>query len=227
MLSQTIFLIFGHVAHKIELNWWHIKKTFKLACEPAFFFDRPKISASEGKIKKKMCHMSANTYQVVFYHFRYQSVVSNKIFDFRTCGTQNWAQFVTIENFWKKRSNRLVNPPFFSIDPKFLHPKGKLKKKCATCPQILTKRDFIILGIKVLSQIKFLIFGHVAHKIELNWWHIKKTFKSACKTKQKWKKKHFFENLKISKKLFLYVKKINIFSKFTLFLRFDRYYWCL
>ena len=48
-----------------------------------------KISVPKAKKKKKVCHMSANTYQVRFYHFRYQSVVSNKIFDFRTCGTQN------------------------------------------------------------------------------------------------------------------------------------------
>ena len=117
-----------------------------------------------------MCHLSANTYQVRFYHFRYQSVVSNNFFDFRTCGTQNWAKLVIIQNFWKKSSNWLVNPPFFSIDPKFLHPTGKFKKNCATCLQIHTKWYFIILGTKVLSQTKFLIFGHVAHKIEHNLW---------------------------------------------------------
>jgi len=31
---------------------------------------------------------------------------------------------------------------------------------------INTKRDFDTLDIKVLSQIKILVYGHVAHKIE-------------------------------------------------------------
>ena len=127
--------------------------------------------------------------------------------------------------FFLKMFKSGYEPAFFSIAPKFQRENGKLKKKCATCPQIHTKREFIILGIKVLSPIFFLICGHVAHKIELNWWHIKKTFKLACKTKQKFKKKHFFQNFKITKKLFLNCKKINIFSKFTLFLRFGTGVW--
>ena len=97
-----------------------------------------------------------------------------------------------IWTFLKKMFKSGYEPAFFSIAPKFQRENGKLKKKCATCPQIHTKREFIILGIKVLSPIFFLICGHVAHKIELNWWHIKKTFKLACKTKQKFKKKTFF-----------------------------------
>ena len=88
------------------------------------------------------------------------------------------------------------------------------------------KWDFIILGTKVLSPIKFLSCGHVARKIELILQYLKKTFKSACKTKQKWKKKSFFEKLKFSKKLFLDVKKINVFLKFTYFGKFGIGYWC-
>ena len=126
--------------------------------------------------------------------------------------------------FFENVQIRLRTRLFFDR-PKISARKREIKKKCATCPQILTKPEFIILGIKVLSPIFFLICGHVAHKIELNWWHIKKTFKLACKPKQKWKKKHFFQNFKIAKKLFLNCKKINIFSKFTLFLRFGTGGW--
>ena len=56
--------------------------------------------------------------------------------------------------------------------PKISVPKAK-KKKSATCPQIHTKWDFIILCTNVLSHIKILIFWQVAHKIELNLWRSK------------------------------------------------------
>ena len=175
------------------------KKTFKSACKSSGFFDCPKVPIPEGKNWNFLCHMSANTYQLRFEHFRYQNVVPCKFFDFWSGGTQNWAQLVTNQKLKKIRSNPLVNPGDFSIAPKFPYLKGKSEIFCATCPQIHTKRDFITLGTKVLSHIKFLIFGHVAHKIGKNLWHIKKWKKSAVNPSGNCKKKLFFENLKISK----------------------------
>ena len=73
--------------------------------------------------------------------------------------------------------------------------------------------------MKVLSPIIFSICGHVAHKIELNWWHIKKTFKLACKTKQKFKKKTCFFKFQNFKKIIVvcqknwYFRKVYIISK--------------
>ena len=117
--------------------------------------------------------------------------------------------------FFLKMFKSGYEPAFFSIAPKFQRENGKLKKKCATCPQIHTKREFIILGIKVLSPIFFLICGHVAHKIDKYLWHVKKTFKSACKSSGNRRKNFFLKKFKISKYATCVSIKFDIFSKFT------------
>ena len=52
----------------------------------------------------------------------------------------------------------------------------------------------------------------------------KKRSNPLVKPSKNEKKKSFFEKLKFSKKLFLDVKKINVFLKFTYFGKFGRYY---
>ena len=59
---------------------------------------------------------------------------------------------------------------FFRSTQKFYIKTENSKKKYVTSQEMYTKWDFIILGTKVLSQIKFLSCGHVARKIELNFW---------------------------------------------------------
>ena len=123
--GSIIWYVFVHMWHKnfqfLPSDMGIFKSCCKLAClwkignyrekfcnfhKHAGLQQDLKIPISEGKNWKFLCHMCTNTYQMIFPYFRYQSVVSYNIFDFWTCGTQNWHIFVTCQ---KKRSNPLVN----------------------------------------------------------------------------------------------------------------------
>ena len=92
-----------HQAHFEILKFLEI---FISCCKTACFWGTLKNSNFWNENVFFVCHMSAYNYQTRFWHFRYQSVVSNKNFGLRTCGTQNWAKnriFCDFSwNFWLK-----------------------------------------------------------------------------------------------------------------------------
>ena len=85
------------------------------------------------KISFFLCWRVENNYKSKSQHFMHQCIVSNKNFDFRTCGTQKFWQILTyqkIEQNWlvnpaqifKKKIENFLNFTFFSkFSPKMLH----------------------------------------------------------------------------------------------------------
>ena len=116
-----------------------------------------------------------------------------------------------------EKMNKIIqaNPADLKFTMKSHTQNQKLKFFCDTCPYIHKKPYFNTIRIKMLSHIKILIFGQVAHFLCFKIMHIEKPLISAGFFHRILRKIFFFEKSQNFKMCLMCVKKIKIFSNFT------------